>query len=75
VEFIINMRRGAEELCLVICDYVTPDWVCKVCLRCGRECRFLDEWWIGLLLEVLVYRAALVVGRMVASTEDTADIT
>jgi hypothetical protein len=21
----------AEELCLVICEYVTPNWVCRVC--------------------------------------------
>jgi hypothetical protein len=27
--------RGAEELCLVICEYVTPDWVCRVCVRWG----------------------------------------
>jgi hypothetical protein len=36
---------------------------------------FWTKWWEGLLLEVLVYRTALVVGRMVSSTENTADIT
>jgi hypothetical protein len=36
---------------------------------------FWTKWWEGLLLEVLVYRAALAVDRMVSSTEDTADIT
>jgi hypothetical protein len=36
---------------------------------------FLTKWWEGLLLEVLVYHAALVVSRMVSSTVDTADIT
>jgi hypothetical protein len=36
---------------------------------------FWKKWWEGLLLEVLVYRAALVVSRMASSTEDTAYIT
>jgi hypothetical protein len=33
------------------------------------------KWWEGVLLEALVYRAVFVVGRMVSSTEETADIT
>jgi hypothetical protein len=40
-----------------------------------RRMDFWTKWFEGLLLEVLVYRAALVVGRIVSSTEDTADIT
>jgi hypothetical protein len=36
---------------------------------------FWTKWWEGLMLEVLVYRAALVVGRMLSSTEDTVDTT
>jgi hypothetical protein len=40
-----------------------------------RSVDFWTKWWEGLPLEVLVYRAALVVGRMVSSTGDTTDIT
>jgi hypothetical protein len=36
---------------------------------------FWTKWWEGLLLEVLVDRAVLVVSRLVSSTEDTADVT
>lgn len=40
----------------------------------GGSVNFRTECWEGLLLKVLVHLAALVVGRMVAPTEHTADI-